>query len=175
MRYSGLATLLALAAAAPVAAEVKAADAGGLVVATTLTIAAPPAKVYAALITPGPWWNAEHSWSKDSANITLDPVVGGCFCEKIPKEKGAAEHLRVVYVSPGKQLRLRGGLGPFQAMGVSGALSWELRPVAGGTEISQSYAVGGFLPGGGTRYAPVVDTVMSDQLARLKAFVERTR
>lgn len=172
MTRAALAATL-LMAAAPVAAEVKAADAGGLTVATTLTIAAPPEKVYAALITPGRWWNAEHSWSGDGANMRLDPVVGGCFCETLPKDKGETEHMRVVFVIPGKLLRLKGGLGPFQAMGVSGALSWELKPAAGGTEISQSYAVGGFLPGGGQRYAPQVDAVMSDQLARLKAFVEK--
>lgn len=162
-----------LMAAAPLAAEVKAADAGGLMVATTLTIAAPPEKVYAALITPGRWWNAEHSWSGDAANMRLDPVVGGCFCETLPKDRGEVEHMRVVFMIPGKMLRLKGGLGPFQAMGVSGALSWELKPAAGGTEISQSYSVGGFLPGGGQRFAPQVDAVMNDQLGRLKAFVEK--
>lgn len=173
MRIVGMMALsLAIAAASPVAAEVKAAEMGGFLVASTLVIAAPPERVWAALVTPGRWWDAEHSWSKNSANIRLDPVVGGCFCETLPAGKGEAEHLRVVFVLPGQVLRLRGSLGPFQTMGVAGALEWTLKPVAGGTQINQSYAVGGFLPGGGAYFAPLVDEVMSGQLNRLKAFVE---
>lgn len=174
MRIAGMALLAqALVLASPAAAEVKAAETGGFQVASTLLIAAPPERVWAALITPGRWWNAEHSWSKDSANIRLDPVVGGCFCESLPASKGEVEHLRVIFVIPGQAMRLRGSLGPFQTMGVSGALEWTLKPVAGGTRIDQSYAVGGFIPGGGASLAPIVDGVMSGQLARLKAFVEK--
>src|SRR4051812_29746150 len=99
MRMIGMMAVVALAAT-PAMAEVKAAETGGFQVATTLLIAAPPEKVWAALIMPGRWWNAEHSWSNDSANIRLDPVVGGCFCEMIPAGKGEVEHLRVVFVIP---------------------------------------------------------------------------
>lgn len=174
MRVADMMMALVLAvSAAPAMAEVKAAEASGFQVASTLVIAAPPERVWAALITPGRWWNAEHSWSKDSANIRLDPVVGGCFCERLPASKGEVEHLRVVFVLPGQVLRLHGSLGPFQTMGVSGALEWTLKPVAGGTRIEQSYAVGGFIPGGGGALAPMVDAVMGDQLGRLKAFVEK--
>jgi len=171
---------LALLAGSPALADVKAADSGGLTVATTLTIAGPPAKVYAALINPGRWWNPDHSWSKDGANLRLDPVVGGCFCETLPSPKGPmrqgeVEHMRVIFVIPGELIRLRGALGPFQAMAVTGTLSWELKAVAGGTALSQTYTLGGYMPGGGQAFAPVVDQVMSDQLARLKAYVERAR
>lgn len=174
MRKAMIITGLALTAAAQSAmADVKVADGNGFLVATTVTIAAPPDLVWNALVAPARWWNAAHSWSQDAANLSLDPVVGGCFCEKLPAEKSEVEHLRVIFVSPGKTLRLRGALGPFQTMGVAGALSWDLKPVAGGTEIGQSYAVGGFLPGGGQAFAPQVDAVMRDQLGRLKAFVEK--
>ncbi|KKC24600.1 SRPBCC family protein [Sphingomonas sp. SRS2] len=160
-------------AAWPGAAEVKAADTGGFLVASTVLIAAPPEKVWAALVEPARWWDAEHGWSKDGANIRLDPVVGGCFCEAIPATKGEVEHLRVIFVMPGQVLRLRGALGPFQTMGVSGALEWTIKPVDGGTQLNQSYAIGGFIPGGGASLAAVVDQVMSGQLNRLKAFVEK--
>lgn len=163
----------ALAMASPAAAEVKAAETNGFLVASTVVVGAPPEKVWAALLTPGRWWNAEHSWSKDSANIRLDPVVGGCFCEKIPAGGGEVEHLRVTFILPNQVLRLRGSLGPFQTMGVSGALEWTIKPVEGGTQLNQSYAVGGYLPGGGAYFAPLVDEVMSGQLDRLKAFAEK--
>lgn len=166
---------IAVMAASPAMAEVRAAEAHGLVVATSVAIAAPPEAVYAALITPGRWWNAAHSWSGQGANMTLDPVPGGCFCEKIPANNGAAEHLRVVMVIPNKLLRLRGALGPFQAMGVEGALTWELKSTDKGTEITQTYSLGGMIPGGGKDLAPVVDQVMSGQMAGLKTFVEKGR
>ena len=46
----------------------------------------------------------------------------------------------VVYVAPGKVLRLRGALGPFQGLGVDGSLTWSVKSNANGTEISVSYA-----------------------------------
>ncbi len=165
--------LLGLIVAAPVQAEVKAADANGLIVRQLVHIAATPERVYAALLTPGRWWDSAHSWSGDAANITLDPVAGGCFCEAIPAARGAAEHGRVVNIVPNRLIRLRAELGPFQAMGVAGALSWELAPADGGTMFSQTYVVGGFMPGGFQPMAAAVDGVMGGQASRLKAFVER--
>ena len=168
---SGLA--LALAAASPVAAEVKSSETNGFVVEQVRTIAAPPAKVWAALLNPGAWWDPDHSWSGNSANMSLQPVIGGCFCEKLPGSKGEADHLRIAYIIPGTLIRLRGALGPFQAMGVDGALSWELKEVDGATEFSQTYAVGGYIPGGGQGFAPIVDKVMTSQIDRLKALAEK--
>lgn len=159
-------------AAAPVRAEVKAADANGMIVSQVITIAAPAEKVYAALLTPGRWWDKAHSWSGDAANMTLEPKAGGCFCETIPASGGGAEHARVVRIVPNRLIVLNGALGPFQSMGVTGALSWTLKPVAGGTEFTQTYAIGGYVPGGGQGMAPAVDGVMAGQAARLKAFVE---
>ncbi|MET0376741.1 MAG: SRPBCC domain-containing protein [Rhizorhabdus sp.] len=173
MRMATMMAALLLAVGTPAPAEIKAADTGGFVVASTVVIAASPDEVWAALVMPARWWDAEHSWSKDSANIRLDPVVGGCFCESIPATKGEVEHLRVIFAMPGQVLRLRGALGPFQTMGVSGALEWTMKPVEGGTQLNQSYAIGGFIPGGAASLAPAVDQVMSGQLNRLKALVEK--
>lgn len=168
-----IAAIMMLMVAAPASAEVVSADASGFAVRTALTIAAPPDKVYAALLTPGRWWASAHSWSGDAANMRLEPVVGGCFCEKLPNSGGESAHMRVIAIDPNHLLRLSGGLGPFQAMGVAGTLSWELKPDAGGTALVQTYAVGGHIPGGGAALAPVVDGVMAGQAARLKALVEK--
>lgn len=174
MRGSIIAGMLALTGAGTTAvhAEVVSAGATGFAVRQVVRIAAPPAKVYAALLTPGRWWDSAHSWSGDAVNITLDPAPGGCFCETIPASDGAAEHGRVIHVVPGRLLRLNAALGPFQAMAVSGVLNWEMKPVEGGTELVQSYTVSGFIPGGAEPVAPAVDGVMAGQANRLKAFVE---
>ncbi len=173
MRGLIIAALAALAVAGAAQADVTSAGANSLAIRQVLRIAAPPAEVYAALITPGRWWDSAHSWSGDAANMTLDPTPGGCFCETLPASGGATEHGRVIHAAPGRLLRLNAALGPFQAMAVAGVLSWELKPVDGGTELSQYYTVGGFVPGGAEAIAPAVDGVMSGQIGRLKAFVEK--
>jgi len=164
-----------IAAATPAAAEVKAVAPQGFALASTVTIAAGPTAVYAALTQPGRWWNAAHTYSGDAANMSLELVPGGCFCEKIPKSGGQIEHMRLVYVQPGQLLRLRGALGPLQGEGADGALTWALTPAGTGTEISQTYVVGGYIRSGTEKMAPLVDQVMSEQLARLKAYVERAK
>ena len=172
MPTRGLAPLtLALAVAGPAAAEVKSAAPNGFEVAATLVIAAPSDRVYSALGEIGRWWSSSHTLSRDSANLSLELRAGGCFCERL-KDRGSVAHMMVVYAAPGAGLRLRGALGPLQAEGVDGALSWTLKPAEGGTSITQSYVVGGYIRGGMEPWAPRVDRVLNEQLQRLKSFVE---
>lgn len=172
MRYP-MAALLAVVAASPAAAEVKDAADNGFTISASATVAAAPAKVWDALVHPGRWWDMAHSYSHDGANMTLDPRAGGCFCEKVPADKGQVEHGRIVQIRPGSLLRIDGAFGPFQEMAVTGVLSWEIKPAGQGTQLVMRYAVGGYLPGGGKMFAPIVDGVMGGQFARLKAFVAK--
>lgn len=158
---------LLLPAAAPAAAEVKSSSPSGFEVQSRVIVAASPADAYAALARIEEWWNPEHSYSGKAANLSLDPQAGGCFCERLDGG-GTVEHLRVVQARPGQLLRLRGGLGPLQAQAVAGTLSWALKPAAGGTEISQTYVVGGYIAGGAEKLAPLVDKVLAEQLERLQ-------
>ena len=165
--------LLAAAAASPAMAEVKSATPAGFAVEAKVVVPASPAQAYAALARIGAWWDSAHSYSGDAANMTLDPKVGGCFCETIPKGNGAVEHGRIIYAQPGETLRLQGGLGPLQAEAALGVLTWTLKPVQGGTEITQTYVVGGYMRSGGEVLAPLVDQVLAGQLERLRAYLER--
>jgi hypothetical protein len=85
---------------------------------------------------------------------------------------GSVQHLQVVYAAPGQGLRLRGALGPLQTEGVDGTLSWTLKSGEGGTIITLSYVVGGYIRSGMEQWAPRVDRVLGEQLQRLKGFVE---
>jgi uncharacterized protein YndB with AHSA1/START domain len=117
MKY-GIRIAAALLAAATVGhAEVVSVGATGFEVRESMHVAAPPSKVYDGLLHPASWWNSEHTFSGSAANMTLDARPGGCWCESL-HDGGSVEHLRVIYVSPGKVLRLRGGLGPFQMLAV---------------------------------------------------------
>ena len=72
------------------------------------------------------WWDAAHTYTGDSTNMSLDATAGGCLCETLP-DGGSVEHMRVVYAEPGKTLRLQGGLGPLQSMAVAGAMTFRVR------------------------------------------------
>lgn len=161
------------AIASPAMAEVKSASPVGFELEAKAVLPVPPDEAYAALTRIGAWWDSAHTYSGRASNLTLDARAGGCFCEGIPDGDGAIEHMRVVYVQPGRTLRLQGGLGPLQAEGVAGTLTWSLRPVAGGTEVVQTYVVGGYVRGGADRIAPLVDQVLGGQLTRFASYAGR--
>jgi uncharacterized protein YndB with AHSA1/START domain len=136
-----------------------------------LRIAAPPAKVFESLTGQiGAWWNEQHTYSGDSRNLSIEPRPGGCFCERLVD--GGIEHMRVVQVRSPRVLRMVGGLGPLQGTGVAGAWTWQLSALDGGTKLELDYVVGGFLPGGFEKLAPLVESVLGEQAERLKRFVE---
>jgi uncharacterized protein YndB with AHSA1/START domain len=172
MLMRGLVPLaLVSAVAGPASAEVKSATPTGFEVVTTATISAPADRVYAALGEIGRWWSPSHTFSRDAANLSIELHAGGCFCERL-KDGGSVQHLQVVYAAPGQGLRLRGALGPLQTEGVDGTLSWTLKPGEGGTIVTSSYVLGGYIRSGMEQWAPRVDRVLDEQLQRLKSFVE---
>lgn len=161
----------------PAVAEVKSAGEAHFVAESVATVEAPPAETYKMLVRIGEWWSSAHTYSGDAANMSLDAKAGGCFCETWsgpqPRGGGSVEHGRVLLAMPGSTLRLAAALGPLQAEGVVGTLTWSLKAVDGGTEITQTYVVGGYLRGGGERIAPLVDQVLAEQLAGLRAKLSR--
>jgi hypothetical protein len=161
-----VAMLLALGTAGPAAAAVVAAGPTGFVLHLETTIAREPGAAWTRLTRTGEWWSPAHTYSHDAANLSLALEPGGCWCERLP-EGGFVRHMEVVYAAPGTLLRLAGGLGPLQAMGVNGALSFTLKPAAPGhTAVSADYVVSGYAPHGFESLATVVDGVLAEQLAR---------
>jgi uncharacterized protein YndB with AHSA1/START domain len=137
-----------------------------------VSVNAPAAKVYDALVGQvGSWWDPQHTYSGDAKNLSIDARPGGCFCEKLPTG-GGIEHARVIYVAPREVLRLSGALGPLQASGIAGTLTWKLTSGTDNTRIQLSYSVGGFIDGGFEKMAPAVESVLRVQLDRLKQFAE---
>ncbi|WP_217906654.1 SRPBCC family protein [Qipengyuania atrilutea] len=169
-----------LSASPPAAAEVIAKDANGFTTRNTQVIAATPAQVWLALISPGKWWSDDHTWSGDAANMTLIPQGGGCFCETIPgtedadtvQPSGSAKHMEVMQANPHKVLRMRGGLGPLQSEPAEGVLTITMQPDEGGTKVVFEYVVGGPMRFEIPVIALAVDGVLSQQLAGLKAYLE---
>ncbi|MBL6852718.1 MAG: SRPBCC domain-containing protein [Alphaproteobacteria bacterium] len=166
----GLAVASALAGGAAHAAVASSAT-NGFSVVETVHIAAAPDKVWAELVAPSHWWNPAHTFSKSAANLTLDPRAGGCWCEKLP-DGGSVQHMIVFRFMPNSQLVLRGPLGPLQGLGVDGAMTVVLKPGAGGTDLTVTYDVGGYLKDGLAGLAGPVDGVLGEQFNRLKSQME---
>lgn len=164
--------LLALSgacAATPASADVTQAGSTGFATVNSAVVSASPEDVWIELTGPEAWWNSEHSWSGDAANMSLFPVAGGCFCEELPESGGSVEHARVIYADPSHLLRMRGSLGPLQAEALTGTLSVSLEPVDGGTRITWEYLVAGYARFDLVEIAPVVDSVQREQMTRLAA------
>ena len=172
--------LATFALARPAQAEVTDQTDRGFVSRNAVVVSAAPDLAWKRLVRVGTWWSSEHTFSGDAANMTLDPVAGGCFCEILPAEgappakgkaapapRGGVEHMRVVFVDRMKALRLTGALGPLQSEAVTATLTITLKPVEGGTRILFEYVVGGFMRYPMDRIAGAVDRVMSEQLTSL--------
>jgi uncharacterized protein YndB with AHSA1/START domain len=164
------APLLVLGAAAP--AEVTQSSAAGFEISQTVTANAPIAQVWETLRAPQRWWDKEHTYSGDSANLYLDSQATGCFCERLPG-KGSIEHAHIVYIQPPRMMRLTGGLGPLQAEAVNATLTFKLDPEGtNATRITMTYVVGGYVRAGADTLAPKVDEVLATQMVNLKAAAE---
>ena len=77
-----------------------------------------------------------------------------------------------IYVAPRQVVRLSGALGPLQASGVAGSMTWKLTGDADNTRLELSYSVGGFIDGGFDKIAPAVEAMLHEQVDRLKLFAE---
>ena len=171
MRQCSLGALILVMLSGTAAQSAPQVAPNGFLVKLEANINAPAAKVYDGLVGQvGSWWNPDHTYSHDAKNLSIDARAGGCFCEKLPNG-GGVEHLRVVYIAAPQLVRFAGTLGPLQASGLAGSMTWKLTG-AEDTRVQLSYSVGGFIDGGFEKIAPAVESMLSDQLNRLKLFVE---
>lgn len=175
-----IAVTLPLLASAPLAAQPAAvpktgvvnATANGFTVMHTVRVSAAPARVYEALTTQaGKWWNPDHTYSKNAENLSMSVKAGGCFCETLPNG-GSVEHMRVVMVMPNRLLRLDGGLGPLQSLGVGAHMTWEFAADGNATKLTMTYIVGGYMDGGLDKMSAPVSGMLQETIGRLQRFIE---
>lgn len=140
----------------------------------TIDVDATPFVVYRTLTSHiDEWWNGDHSWSGDAANFYMKIERGGCFCERLP-DNGRVEHLRIIFLAPGKEIRFTGALGPLQTMPVDGRMIWKIEAAETGSKVSFIYHVFGHPEGGLTDIAPAVDGVIGEQIRRLDSRLAKT-
>jgi len=117
------------------------------------------------------WWDPAHSYGGVADMLSLDVSPGGAFLEKLP-DGGFVKHLEVVYAQPGKEIRLLGGLGPLQPMGLTGALTVQFEAYGRGSKTIMFYNVSGFAATGLENLAPIVDAVQSAQMQRHATYAD---
>ncbi|HEX5377113.1 MAG TPA: ATPase [Phenylobacterium sp.] len=169
MRPAILAGVCALAAAGGARAEVVDRSPAGFEVRYEQTLDASQAKVRAAVLDVGRWWDAEHTYSGDARNMSID-LATGCFCEKL--KDGFVRHMTVVYSAAGG-LTLAGALGPLQTTGASGHMAFVFKPAGPDrTVLTMTYDVGGYVRGGlAETWAGPVDQVLDRQMKRLGSLI----
>jgi uncharacterized protein YndB with AHSA1/START domain len=131
--------------ALPVRAEVKDASASGFTVENYVVVPLDASTAWQALVgSIDSWWPKDHTWWGRASRLTIDARAGGCFCEVAGDQQ--AQHMQVVFADPPRLLRMMGGLGPLQGMGLYGVLEWRVAAVGGGTRITLWYRAGGYAP-----------------------------
>lgn len=163
----GVAALATACMALPAAAAVLESDSGGFVSAHEVAIAAPPERVFEALVAEvGAWWDPAHTYTGDASNMTFSefPALWERF-----DDEGFVRHMAIDMVRPPTTLRLSGGLGPLQPLAVTGSMTFEIEDAGNGTKLAYRYLVNGR---GLEGWADPVDRVMVGQLERLQRYVE---
>ena len=161
---------LAIAAFAPFAqAEVKESSADAFFLTYSGAVAAPTAKTYADIVQISRWWDSEHTYSGKSANLSIKPEAGGCFCERW--KDGSVAHGEVLMAMPGKVLRMRTALGPLQERALTGILTFWIKNEDSATTLTVEYRVNGASASGLDQLAPSVDEVLGTQLDRLRRYI----
>lgn len=170
-----LAACLALLSA-PLAAEVLDQSAQGFTLSNTATANVGPDRAWQALIAEvDQWWPKDHSWFGAAGRFSIEASAGGCFCEIAGARQ--AQHMQVLFVDPPRLLRLGGGLGPLQGMGLAGVMEFRISPAAdesGGSQLTLWYRAGGYTPQPLGDFVGVVDQVQALQLGALASHLNGT-
>ena len=162
----------ALLAPLPAAADVASSSSSSFVIQAEADVAAAPEHVWRALPRIDRWWNSSHTYSGDARRLSLAPRAGGCWCERWASGQ-SVEHGRVVLVMEHegvRTLRILGGVGPLQELGVSGVLTFTVAPDPAGAKITMVYRVAGDPGLELAALAPLVDAVLMEQFGRLARF-----
>ncbi|TDF39224.1 hypothetical protein EYS14_06770 [Alteromonadaceae bacterium M269] len=124
-----------------------------------------PEKLWQRLIKPESWWHPDHTYSGDSANLSLDLTAGGLWSETW--DGGSVLHGQVLLVMNNKQLRLNAPFGPLQEKAVQVIWTITLTPSDKGTLVVFDEVASGSQSSELDKLAPAVDFVKTEAIKRL--------
>ena len=166
-----LAALLLATLAGVAGAEVREAAPDAAFIVVTTPVAAPPAKVWPALLAVSKWWGDVYTFSGQAAKLELDARAGGCLCERW--DGASVEQAHVLAVVPERLVRLQGALGPLQEFPLRGVLDFWLKYAEDGSStLDVEYRIAGASDSGLDVIATDIDAQLRDQVARLARYVE---
>src|SRR5262249_12865417 len=110
-------------------------------------------------------------WTGKASNLSIQPRAGGCFCES---GNGLQTQVMVVsFVDPGKLMRMQGGLGPLQGMGLNGTREWRFSHAkSAGTQITLGYCACAYTQDDLRKLTGVVDQVLGQMLGGLGSYLK---
>ena len=126
-----------------------------------------PAALWDRLVSPANWWRPDHTYSGDSANLSLDLQAGGLWREEW--DGGSVVHGSVLYVKPGEVLRLNAPFGPLQGMGVITVWTITIKADGGGSRVIFDEVSNGSPASGLNDIAAAVDYVKQEAIQHLVA------
>ena len=124
-----------------------------------------PEQLWQRLIRPATWWHPDHTYSGDAANLSLDVQAGGLWREDWDGRSVA--HGRVLFVDPGKVLRLDAPFGPLQGLGAYTMWTITITPDENGSAVVFDEVSTGPPTAKLTDVAGAVDYVKSEAIRRL--------
>lgn len=127
----------------------------------------PPKQLWRRLVRPSSWWSSDHTYSGDARHLRFEARAGALWREDWPG--GSVAHGRVLFVDPGKVLRLEAPFGPLQEMAVSSVWTITLTPEGTGARVRFDQIANGSATSGLDSIAGAVDGVMQAAITRLAA------
>lgn len=124
-----------------------------------------PDALWQRLIQPEIWWHPNHTYSGDSANLSLELAAGGHWSEQWADN--SVLHGVVLNVDKGKLLRLDAPFGPLQGMAVTVVWTIRIEGEGNGSVVIFEELANGVLTSKLDELAKAVDQVKSEALARL--------
>lgn len=156
-----------LSAAAPAHAEVVSRGENGFTLRFSTAAEIDPGDIPGALQALPDWWEASHTYSGDSKNLSLDLTPGGCWCEKLP-DNPTFDHGRTVSVDADR-IVFHAPFGPLRGKATRAELTVTWPPANRGWTPTWTFVVEG--PGLGVM-ADGVDRVMGNGFQRWMRYLE---
>ncbi len=156
-----------IAISLPASAEVVEASPAHYTLKHEATSTLAPEAVWEKLMHPEKWWHPDHTFSGDSANLTLEAKAGGLWREDW--DGGSVAHGQVLLVQTGETLRLNAPFGPLQGMGVETIWTITIAADGEGSKVTFDEVSNGSDKSGLDEIAPAVDFVKGEAIKRLTA------
>lgn len=126
-----------------------------------------PYELWDILIEPKVWWDGNHTYSGDAANLSLGGKKAGSYWRE-DWDGGSVIHGQVLTAMEDSKLVLSAPFGPLQGTGATCIWTITLSPAEGGGTLIRSRHVIAGAPGTGLEeLAGPVDRVMSNGIERL--------